>query len=126
MDGNNRADLRAGEEEVKREESSGSQQQRPKLKDFDVIESDTEEEEDLSDLGTRIAIFTLFWTSSMFGNLDTGVIPTTLHLIMDELHTTNGETAFLASVSFLATGLGSLIVSPMMKVFPAKNVLICA
>ena len=126
MDGNNIADQLAAAEEAKRGDSSASQGQKPKLKDFDVIESDTEEEEDLTDLGTRIAIFTLFWTSSMFGNLDTGVIPTTLHLIMDELHTTNGETAFLASVSFLATGLGSLIVSPLMKLFPAKNVLICA
>lgn len=49
-------------------------------------ESDTEE--DLSDLSIRIGIFTCFWTSGMFGNLDTGVIPTTLHQIMAELHIT--------------------------------------
>ena len=54
------------------------------LKNFEVVASETEDE-DLSDLPIRIEIFTCFWTSSMFGNLDTGVIPTTLHLIEDDL-----------------------------------------
>ena len=59
------------------------------MKNFDVIESEeSDTEEDLSDLSIRIGIFTCFWTSGMFGNLDTGVIPTTLHQIMAELHIT--------------------------------------
>ena len=61
-----------------------------RIKNFDVIESESEPEEDLSDLSVRIQIFTCFWATGMFGNLDTGVIPTTLHLIMDELGTTQG------------------------------------
>ena len=89
-----------------------------------MIESEESSEEDLSDLSVRIGIFTCFWTSGMFGNLDTGVIPTTLHQIMAELHITQGETAFLASVSFLTTGIGSMFVAPAMKTFKAKHVLI--
>ena len=49
------------------------------LKDFDVIDSDPEEEISAKELSLRLGIFTCFWTSALFGNLDTGVIPTTLH-----------------------------------------------
>ena len=62
----------------------------------------------------------------MFGNLDTGVIPTTLHLIMAELKITQGETAFLASVCFLATAVGSLFVAPLMRCFKVKHVIVAA
>ena len=62
----------------------------------------------------------------MFGNLDTGVIPTTLHLIMNDLSITQGEAAFLMSVSYLATGLGSMFVAPLMRCFKVKHVLVAA
>ena len=90
------------------------------MADWEIIESATEDDgepEDLSDLSVRVGIFTCFWTSGMFGNLDTGVIPTTLHQIMEELNITQGETAFLASVCFLATAVGSIFVSPLTKHF---------
>jgi len=96
----------------------------PKLKRFDVIETEASLEDDMADLNTRIGIFTCFWTSSMFGNLDTGVIPTTLHQIMAELKITQGETAFLASVSHLTAGLASIFVAPLMKTFKVKHVLV--
>ena len=43
---------------------------------------------------------------------------------MEELHITQGETAFLASVSFLSCGVGSVFVSPIMRYFKVKHVLI--
>ena len=56
------------------------------MKNFEGIPIETYgEEEDLSDLSIRIGIFTCFWTSSLFANLDTGVIPTTLNLIESDL-----------------------------------------
>lgn len=103
-----------------------SSKQRAALQDFDVIESESDEEIGYEELATRIGIFTCFWASNMFGNLDTGVIPTTLHLIMAELQITQGETAFLISVQFLACGVGSILVAPLMRAYPAKNVLISA
>ena len=62
----------------------------------------------------------------MFGNLDTGVIPTTLHLIQKDLQISKGEAAFLTSIAYLATGVGSLFVAPMMSCFKVKHVLIGA
>jgi len=44
--------------------------------------------------------------------------------IMAELKITQGETAFMASVLFMACGIGSLFVSPCMAKFEAKTVLI--
>ena len=95
------------------------------LKNFEVVESETDDE-DLSDLKIRIGIFTCFWASGMFGNLDTGVIPTTLHLIEDDLGITQGEAAFLGSISYLATGVGSLLVAPIFSCFKVKYVLVVA
>ena len=56
----------------------------------DVISSDSQKSEqmDLAEMSIRIGIYTCFWTSGLFGNLDTGVIPTTLHQMMEELGTT--------------------------------------
>lgn len=95
------------------------------MNDWSVISSQQsdDEPEDLSDLSVRVGIFTCFWTSGMFGNLDTGVIPTCLHQIMEELNITQGETAFMASVAFLATAVGSIFVSPLTKNFQAKTVI---
>ena len=39
-------------------------------------ESSDESEEEIKDLGTRKTLFFLFWLSTMFLNIDTGVIPT--------------------------------------------------
>ena len=55
---------------------------------FDIVESSEDEEIPFADMSVRVGIFTCFWTSALFGNLDTGVIPTTLHLIMAELSIT--------------------------------------
>ena len=74
----------------------------------------------------RVGIFTCFWTSGLFGNLDTGVIPTTLHLIMSDLDITHGEAAFLMSVSYLATGVGSIFVAPLMRYFKVKHVIVAS
>lgn len=91
-----------------------------------IVTESSEPEEDISDLSIRVQIFTCFWMSGMFGNLDTGVIPTTLHLIMKDLDITQGQCAFLASVSFLATAVGSLFVSPLMRIFKVKHVIVIA
>ena len=69
-------------------------------------------------------IFTLLWMSSMFQNLDTGVIPTCMKPIMEELKITQGETAFMASIIFMACGITSFFVSPVMARFNAKTVII--
>ena len=45
---------------------------------------------------------------------------------MDDLKITPGETAFLASVAYLACGVGSIFVSPVMKTFKAKHVIVIA
>ena len=45
---------------------------------------------------------------------------------MDDLSITQGETAFLASVAYLACGVGSIFVSPIMKAFKAKHVIVVA
>ena len=47
------------------------EEQEDRLSDFNV-----ESEEAIEDMGTRRTLFTLFWASTLFLNLDTGVIPT--------------------------------------------------
>ena len=44
--------------------------------------------------------------------------------MMDELKISQGETAFMASVLFMACGVASLFVSPIMATFRAKTVII--
>ena len=39
---------------------------------------------------------------------------------------TQGEAAFMCSVSYLATGVGSLFVAPIMSCFSVKSVLVMA
>ena len=92
----------------------------------DLEQFHEETEENIEDLGTRKAIFALFWMSTMFLNIDTGVIPTAQLLMEDNLNITKGQIAFLAGISYLATGLASLFVSSTMQKFTAKNVMICS
>ena len=47
-----------------------------KRKDKEVTIESELTEDDLKDLGTRKTLFFLFWLSTMFLNIDTGVIPT--------------------------------------------------
>ena len=75
-------------------------------------------------MGTRRTLFTLFWASTLFLNLDTGVIPTAQLEMEKDLEITKGQIAFLAEISYMGTGLASLFVSPIMKKFTAKSVLI--
>ena len=89
------------------------------LSDFNI-----ESEEDIQDMGTRRTLFTLFWASTLFLNLDTGVIPTAQLAMEKDLEITKGQIAFLAGISYMGTGLASLFVSPIMKNFTAKSVLI--
>ena len=102
----------------------GSKQKQDKNDDLYAFEVETEEE--INDLSTRKAIFALFWMSTMVLNIDTGVIPTAQLLMEDNLGITKGQIAFLAGISYLATGLASLFVSAVMKNYTAKSVLILA
>lgn len=94
--------------------------------DDDLEAFEVEEEEDIQDMGTRKALFALFWMSTMFLNIDTGVIPTAQLLMEDNLGITKGQIAFLAGISYLATGLASLFVSTVMQKWTAKTVMILA
>ena len=75
-------------------------------------------------MSTRKTLFALFWLSTMFLNVDTGVIPTAQLQMEDNLGITKGQIAFLAGISYFATGLASLFVSLVMKKWTAKSVLI--
>ena len=79
---------------------------------------------EITNMGTRRTLFTLFWASTLFLNLDTGVIPTAALPMEKSLDITKGQIAFLAGISYLGTGMANLFVSPTMKVFNAKSVLI--
>ena len=91
MEANHSFHERQGEGHQQKESKDSNQQENGggngnlKLKNFEIVPSETEDEEDLSDFHIRVGIFTCFWASGLFGNLDTGVIPTTLHLIEKDL-----------------------------------------
>ena len=92
-----------------------------RLSDFNV-----ESEEAIDDMGTRRTLFTLFWASTLFLNLDTGVIPTAQLEMIRDLDITQGQIAFLAGISYMGTGVASLFVSLIMKHVTAKTILILA
>ena len=83
-----------------------------------------ESEEEISNMGTRRTLWVLFWASTLFMNLDTGVIPTAALPMERSLDITKGQIAFLAGIAYLGTAIASLFVSPMMKRYTAKSVII--
>ena len=83
-----------------------------------------ESEENITNMGTRRTLFALFWISTLFLNLDTGVIPTAQIVMEKSLNITKGQIAFLAGIAYLGLAVASLFVSSVMKRFNAKSVLI--
>ena len=50
-----------------------------------VVSEESSDMEERANESIRLGIFTLIWMTAMFQNLDTGVIPTCINPIMEEL-----------------------------------------